>query len=350
MAQKGIVFGMGNPLLDKTTHVSHDFLDKYGLKPSNAILAEEKHNALYEELDKDHKLEFSAGGSTQNSIRVAQWMLHETHHATSFTGGVGKDSNGEILKKVASQDGVNVEYQEDEHHPTGICAVLVANKERTLITKLGAADHFKVSHLEKPEVWKLVEQAKVYYSAGFFLTVSVESAVKVARHASENDKIFMASVAAPFIAEYFSSQLEQLLPYIDVLQGNEHEAIAFGKKWGFGDKHEDVIEIARKIADLPKANKKRPRTVIFTQGHLPVILVHDGKVKQFPVVPISKEKIVDTNGCGDAFVGGYLSQIALGKTQEEAIKAGLYCSWVVIQQPGCTFPTKPEDYHKIFQN
>lgn len=47
-------------------------LDKYDLKSNNAILAEEKHMPLYEELLKNEKIEFTAGGSAQNSLRVAQ--------------------------------------------------------------------------------------------------------------------------------------------------------------------------------------------------------------------------------------------------------------------------------------
>lgn len=47
-------------------------LDKYGLKNNNAILADDKHLPLYEELLKNDKIEFTAGGSGQNSLRVAQ--------------------------------------------------------------------------------------------------------------------------------------------------------------------------------------------------------------------------------------------------------------------------------------
>jgi len=47
-------------------------LDKYDLKNNNAILAEEKHMPLYEELLKNKNIEYTAGGSAQNSLRVAQ--------------------------------------------------------------------------------------------------------------------------------------------------------------------------------------------------------------------------------------------------------------------------------------
>jgi adenosine kinase len=36
-------------------------------------------------------------------------------------------------------------------------------------------------------------------------------------------------LSAPFIAEFFKSQVDQILPYVDILFGNESEAEAFAK-------------------------------------------------------------------------------------------------------------------------
>ena len=44
--------------------------------------------------------------------------------------------------------------------------------------------------------------------------------------------------------------------------------------------------------------------VVFTQGPEPVIIAKDGKIQEFPATHLSQEQIVDTNGAGDAFVGG----------------------------------------------
>lgn len=52
-----------------------NLLDKYDLKCNNAILAEEKHMPLYQELMKNDQIEYTAGGSGQNSLRVAQVTL-----------------------------------------------------------------------------------------------------------------------------------------------------------------------------------------------------------------------------------------------------------------------------------
>lgn len=98
---------------------------------------------------------------------------------------------------------------------------------------------------------------------------------------------------------------------------------------------EDIAEIARRVQSLPKVNKNRQRIVVFTQGredtvatvgtsikqHLDgfrsfelslscvslivfVCLLSGDKVKMFPVLDIDQNDIVDTNGAGDAFVGG----------------------------------------------
>uniref|UniRef100_A0A915K9U0 Adenosine kinase n=1 Tax=Romanomermis culicivorax TaxID=13658 RepID=A0A915K9U0_ROMCU len=62
---------------------------------------------------------------------------------------------------------------------------------------------------------------------------------------------------------------------------------------------------------MPKINNKRPRIVVITQGKSPVIVAEGSKLMKFPVALIPDEKIVDTNGAGDAFVGGFLSRFVV---------------------------------------
>lgn len=63
---------MGNPLLDISATVGSDFLQKYHLESNGAILAEERHKPMYDELIEKYKADFIAGGSVQNTMRVAQ--------------------------------------------------------------------------------------------------------------------------------------------------------------------------------------------------------------------------------------------------------------------------------------
>ncbi|KAK4743233.1 hypothetical protein SAY87_001234 [Trapa incisa] len=366
MAHEGILLGMGNPLLDISAVVDEDFLQKYDIKLNNAILAEDKHLPMYDEMSSKYTVEYIAGGATQNSIKVAQWML-QIPGATSYMGCIGKDKYGEEMKKNSKHAGVNVHYYEDDAAPTGTCAVCVVGGERSLIANLSAANCYKSEHLKRPENWALgisltnlffrhymvfpfqmkflimiiytVEKAKYYYIAGFFLTVSPDSIQLVAEHAAANNKVFTMNLSAPFICEFFKEALEKVLPFMDFVFGNETEARTFAKVHGW--ETDSVEEIALKICQWPKASEAHKRITVITQGADPVVVAEDGKVKTFPVILLPKEKLVDTNGAGDAFVGGFLSQLVQEKPIEDCVKAGCYASNVIIQRSGCTYPEKP---------
>jgi len=330
-------------LLDISAVVDKDFLDKYGLKPNDQILAEVKHKALFEEIVKRSKVEYHAGGSTQNSVKIAQWMIQKPHKVATFFGCIGADHFGEILKKKADEANVDAHYYEQNEEPTGTCAACITGDNRSLVANLAAANCYKKEkHLDLDSNWELVKKAKVYYIAGFFLTVSPESILKVAKHASDNNKIFCMNLSAPFISQFFKEPLMKVMPYVDILFGNETEAATFAKELGF--ETDDIAEIARKTQNLPKENTKRPRVVVFTQGKDDTVATVGEKVTMFPVLDIDQNDIVDTNGAGDAFVGGFLSALVQEHSLEECIRAGHYAANVIIRRVGCTFPDKP-DFH-----
>ncbi|XP_058832468.1 uncharacterized protein LOC131690589 [Topomyia yanbarensis] len=335
----GLLLGCGNPLLDISAIVDERFLAKYGMLPNNAILAEEKHMPIYKELIEMFNAEFIAGGSVQNSLRVAQWILQRPKVAVFF-GCVGRDRYSEILSEKATNDGVNVQYQFSQDTPTGTCAVLVTGTQRSLCANLAAANNFTVEHLKTPESEQFLKNAKYFYISGFFLTVSIESILTVAKHALSENRPFMMNLSAPFIPQFFKDNLDQALPYIDILFGNETEALAFAEYHKLDT--EDLKEIGLKIAAMPKLNAARTRTVIITQGSDPVLLIDNGAVTEFPVVKLAREQIVDTNGAGDAFVGGFLAQLVLEKSFETCIKCGIWTAREIIQRSGCTFEGLPD--------
>jgi adenosine kinase len=125
---------------------------------------------------------------------------------------------------------------------------------------------------------------------------------------------------------------------------------------------------------LPKENMNRPRITIITQGSLPTIAVwpkdfvqpphgshnyDDLEVHQYQPTLVDSAKIVDTNGAGDAFVGGFLAQLAKegarddyqpGTSEikdraalERCIKCGQWLACQVVQRSGATYPTEKFD-------
>lgn len=336
---EGVLLGICNPLLDIIINADQAFLDKYSLQSNDAIIATDKHQEMFENMVNNYKPIYLAGGATQNSIRVAQWLLR-TPKATSFIGGVGKDKFHDILLKAAEKVGVNVQYEIHSDYSTGKCGAIITGEDRSLVTDLGAAQHFTVNFIQQPEIWQFFEKAKIFYIGGFIIPVSVETVLKTAKYAAETNKIVVMNLHARFLCKYFADPNLNLMQYVDVLFGNGDEAKQFGKCSGFDV--DDVKGIALKAEGLPKCNNKRKRTVVFTQGRDPTILAHDGQITEFPVTPVQKELIKDTNGCGDAFVGGFLSQLAQNKPLDRCMQCGFYASKVVIQHYGCNFPETPD--------
>jgi len=336
--EEGMLVGMGNPLLDISATCDMPFLEKYELKPDNAVLAEEKHLPLYQDMISKLKVDYIAGGATLNTMRVAQWIV-EKPNVISYFGCIGEDDYGKTLVNKSLEAGVNMKPQINKENSTGTCAVLITDNKRSLVANLAAANHFKKTHFENKENWSIVEKADYFYIGGFFLTVSPESILELATHACEHNKYCMMNLSAPFLCQFFAEPMGKCVPYVDVLFANETEAVAFSKQQNFGT--EDVKEIALKTAALEKVNKNRQRMVVFTQGCEPTICAFEGKVTEYPVIKIKAEDIVDTNGAGDSFVGGFLSQFMQGKDIAQCVRVGHYAANYIIQQSGVTMNDKP---------
>ena len=271
-------------------------LAKYGLKPNDAILAEEKHMGLYEDLLTNHSAVQIAGGAAQNTARGAQYILPP--NSTLYIGAVGKDKYADILRSSCEKAGLRTEYLEVPDVPTGRCGVIITGRDRSLCTHLAAANEYKIDHLRRPEIWSLVEKAKVYFVGGYHLTVSPPAILALGEQAAKEDKPFILSLSAPFIPIFFKEPLEQTSPYWDYVIGNETEARAWAE--GQGKETRDVKDIAKLIADLPKKNGGRKRTVVITQGTDPTVVVvqGEGEVREYPVHKIEDKDICDTNGAG----------------------------------------------------
>uniref|UniRef100_A0A915D2Y1 adenosine kinase n=1 Tax=Ditylenchus dipsaci TaxID=166011 RepID=A0A915D2Y1_9BILA len=158
----------------------------------------------------------------------------------------------------------------------------------------------------------------------------------VAEHAAKENKYFVMNLAAPFVSEFYSTPLNAALPYVDILFANEEEVEAYSKTNQLGTT--DLKGIALKIADMEKINKNHPRMVIVTQGPGSVIVASKGTTQEFDVPAV--ENIVDTNGAGDAFCGGFLAEFVRGSPLEKCINCACHAAATVIQHQGCTFPDK----------
>jgi len=331
-----------NPLLDIQANGNEKLLERYGLKANDAILAEEKHIGLYEELIHEYGAKYVAGGAAQNSARGAQYILPP--NSVLYIGCIGEDTYGEKLAQVCKEEGLRVEYRIDEVYPTGRCGVIITGHNRSMCTDLGAANHYKLDHLKSPKIWKLVEEAEYYYVGGYHLTVCVPAILALAEEAAAKDKPFVMNISAPFIPQFFKDQLDSTAEYWDYIIGNETEAGAYATAHDLGTT--DITAIAKHLANLPKKNDNRKRVVILTQGTLPTIIAIQGEeeTQSFPVHLIAEDDIVDTNGAGDAFAGGFLAGLVQEKPLRECVDMGQWLASWNVRQLGPSYPKPKKAY------
>lgn len=347
-----MIVGIENPLLDISVNCDEALLQKYKLEANAAILAGPEHLPLLEEIKGFKDAFYCAGGATQNAMRTAQWMLGgaAVDSKVSYMGCVGADDNMQKMKaSVESVSGVKAVYLVDKEHPTGTCGVLVSShgKNRSLVANLGAANHFKKSHLEANKE-AVLAHAKIIYSSGFFITAAADSLDYLSEFVatSESKPIFCFNLAAPFICEVepFRVVLMRTVTYVDYLFGNDAEAGALARALGWTDIASDLAAVALRLANLEKkgVTADRKRTVIITQGAEHTIVAVQGadKAQLLPIVAVAEKDIVDSNGCGDAYAGAFVSGLLLGKSIEECCKAGAYAGHEVIRRSGCTLPDK----------
>ncbi|KAL9119599.1 MAG: hypothetical protein Q9187_003851 [Circinaria calcarea] len=318
-------------------------LEKYGVKPNDAILAEEKHMGLYDDLINNHNAKLIAGGAAQNTARGAQYILPPS--SVLYIGCVGSDSYAETLRNSCTAAGVRAEYLVDASVPTGRCGVIITGHDRSMITHLAAANEYKADHLKSPDIWKLIRQAQVYFVGGYHLTVCVPAIMALAEEAAQEDKVFILSLSAPFIPQFFKDALEQTSGYWDYVIGNETEARTWAESQGLQETN-DISTIARKLAELPKVNQSRKRVAIVTQGTDPTVVAVQGEkeVREYPVRAIGMEEICDTTGAGDAFAGGFVAGIVEGKTLEESIDMGHWLASLSIRELGPSYPFPKHTY------
>jgi adenosine kinase len=60
---------------------------------------------------------------------------------------------------------------------------LIVGKERSLITNLAAANCYTYEHFTSDEISGYMKEATFFYSTGYFLTVSPESMMVMAKYA-----------------------------------------------------------------------------------------------------------------------------------------------------------------------
>jgi ribokinase len=217
-------------------------------------------------------------------------------------GGIGNDEIGKKHLEEFEREGVGSRWLTTfKNFESGQAYILIDEKgENQINTHFGANIAFKVKDVER--IRNLLD--KIEFLAVMDPPIAfTEGILKLAKNAT---KVWSPGVRVRSDRESVTS----LLKYIDYLVLNEHELLDIS----------GITDISKVYLELEENNPKL--RVIVTQGSKGVTLLTPSAVKLVKGIELKKIglKVVNTTGCGDAFVGAFIANLALGSTQESALQ------------------------------
>ena len=338
----------GSPLMDCIADVSKEFIERYNIELDSTIHKKLSEIKFLEEFLTQHEIKYIPGGCQFNAMRVFNWMLEKDKtDVVGFLGSVGGNGNyGITYQDLLIQENIVPVFETIDDETTGLCLVLCCNRDRAHITDLGASVSISEGFVERN--WDKFKNVKLIYTELFILKTKKEICFKLAELGLRDETTYGFNLPSDFFLKNFTNDIEKLCEYADIIFANEAEALLFCKLLNFKSGNNETIEdIAIQLCkNIPKKNKNKKRIVVVTCGPHPAYCCQYDHLKQevtfkgsFEVKDVPPEDIVDTNGAGDSFAGGFLSQFVKGKDLDKCMKAGHWAAAVIIKKRGCQIPT-----------
>ena len=335
----------GSPLMDCIGDVSQEFIERNKIELDSSIHRKLSEITFLNEFLIDGNITNVPGGCQFNAMRVFNWMLDKDEtDIVGFLGSIGDDEYyGNVYQDKLLTENIIPIFECIKDQTTGLCMVICCNKDRAHITDLGASASISKEFVERN--WSKFKNVKLIYTELFIVKSRREICFKLAELGSRNETIYGFNLPSAYFLENFTQDIFKLCQYADIIFANAAEANQFCEilKFNTNGKVDDLAEQLCKR--IPKINKNKKRIVVVTSGPLPAACCeYDHKNQKvtfcdiFPVKNVSQENIIDTNGAGDSFAGGFLSQLMKGKSLDKCMKAGHWAAAVIIQKRGCQIP------------
>ena len=337
----------GSPLMDLIADVTPEFIERNEIELDSTIHKKLGDIKYINEFLTQHQITYIPGGCQFNAMRVFNWMLDKDEtDIVGFLGSVGgEDPYGDYYQGLLSTENIIPIFETVDDEVTGLCIVMCCNRDRAHITDLGASVSISNEFVER--YWDRFKDVKLIYTELFILKTKKDICYKIAELGLKDETIYGFNLPSEFFLRNYTTDIAKLCEYADIIFANHSEAIAFCKFLNLKiESNESAADIAELLCkNIPKKNKNKTRIVVVTCGPQPAACCeYDHKNEKlkfkdvFDVHDVPPEKIVDTNGAGDSFAGGFLSQLVKNKDLRKCMDAGHWAASVIIQRRGCEIP------------
>lgn len=239
--------------------------------------------------------------------------------------------------------------------PTGACVCLVNKENRCCYANIGASIYFQKKLLQEkvpeltqappptsPTVTALpattlsLLPSQIFYVEGFFVTGDRYPVCKyifeeLCKKSNNGYKILASNLSAVYMIEDYPNEMKYLAERSSLLFGNIDEFRKLADIYQMAEVDDLIYHL------LTKPNLSRGKVIICTRGPESVFYscAGDSTVKErndktemylnreYQFEPVAPERVVDTTGCGDAFVAGFLYDYLRGESIGKCVAKGV---------------------------
>jgi len=321
------IYGIGNILLDEIYSISKEDLQKNDIEKGTFQFVDfERIESLRNNLSQ-YSPKYVSGGAICNSLA----SFSALGGAARMVSSIGLDQDGEKIESDLNSVNLKSSLIKMDKERTGVCLVTIENEsgERAMSTNLGASAFVGSDNFDKTELldseYLLIEGYLAATDSGKLL---IEKAIK---ESVASDIKIILTLSDIFIVNSFKEFFTSILNKVDIIVCNENEA------QGLTD--------TTNPKDAIRSLSKTINHVVITCGEKGAVIYNNSDFYDIEAKKV--EKVIDTTGAGDMFLGVYLYGYFSGLSSEQAANnASHYCS-LIIQQLGARLN---QDYKNIWQN
>lgn len=318
MTQYSLI-GIGNAPIDAIVSVKSDFLSRNGMEEGAlTVINAETRDSMLAQLDPKN-ITLIPGGGSANVCSVFSAMGGKA----GFQGRVGIGENGTFFIESLKRLGVETSaiYRDPEHGTMFIIIPITENGERSFAAYYGTTGRLGPDNLDLD----MIKASKAIYIEGFNLISphsfdAYKAAIEAVR--SVGGKVFFG-VSDKTIIQNYTKEVPFLIEAADMVFMNRVEA--------------ETLSGESDMNAILKTLLRRGLSAVITRGEEDVYIL-DGKTKTASLHaierPLGDDEVVNMNGAGDAFTGGFLYGQLHGYDIESSVRMGCRCAIQIIKSIG----------------
>lgn len=344
--REGVLFAAGVSLVDISVEVTDDFAARHRLVWGSEYLSSDLTDrvGLSEEVEKLGKKTISnSGGSSFNTLRVAQWLLH-VEKACTLTGISSNDAYGQTIRRFASHSHINYIAIAEGKGETYTRLNLSSSGRRIRILQFDPLHPVVLSDTSHSDIRQRLQSAKVVFMTATFIHMQPQEALFIARDSLTAGKHLALNVEGACMCDSQTRfVLEEVLTYVYAVFGDENGYRLMADKLGW--KCRSAEAVLNELAKLPRFTFTKQRIAFCLTTRNEKLILADNVVHSEPLADV---KNPSSDWLVDATAGAFLGELSQGKNFSECLLSSMQMlrtvslrtdmnlpEWEAVRAPAC---------------